>query len=122
MIVNCVPYFLFHAFLPPGHLTNADPYTVQLNVEPAGRPCPEDNYYLNCKVNKCVVCGSDDSYMKKSVVPHEYRRHFPAVMKNRHSHDIVLTCQSCHHLAGFHDNQLREELASKYNAPLGMFM
>lgn len=57
--------------------------------------------------------------MKKSVVPHEYRRHFPAVMKNHHSHDILLTCQSCHRLAGFHDNQLRKELASKYNAPLG---
>lgn len=68
------------------------------------------------------MCGSDDSYMKKSVVPHEYRRHFPAVMKNHHSHDILLTCQSCHRLAGFHDNQLRKEQASKYNAPLGMFM
>ncbi|XP_015770405.1 PREDICTED: exonuclease 3'-5' domain-containing protein 2-like [Acropora digitifera] len=102
-----------------GHLTNADPYTVQLNVEPAGRPCPEDNYYLNRKVNECVVCGSDDSYMKKSVVPHEYRRHFPAVMKNHTSHDILLTCQRCHRLASSNDNQLREELAKKYNAPLG---
>ncbi|XP_068712618.1 exonuclease 3'-5' domain-containing protein 2-like [Montipora foliosa] len=102
-----------------GHLTSLDPYTVQLNFEPAGRPGTEDYYYLNFKDNVCVVCGSDESYMRKNVVPHDYRRHFPLVMKDHHSHDILLTCRKCHCLANHHDDQLRKELAIKYNAPLG---
>lgn len=102
-----------------GHLTSLDPYTVQLNFEPAGRPGTEDYYYLNFKDNVCVVCGSDESYMRKNVVPHDYRRHFPLVMKDHHSHDILLTCPKCHCLANHHDDQLRKELAIKYNAPLG---
>ncbi|XP_068690775.1 uncharacterized protein [Montipora foliosa] len=102
-----------------GHLTSLDPYTVQLDFEPAGRPGTEDYYYLNFKDNVCVVCGSDESYMRKNVVPHDYRRHFPLVMKDHHSHDILLTCPKCHCLANHHDDQLRKELAIKYNAPLG---
>ena len=105
-----------------GHLTNLDPYTVQLNFEPAGRPGTEDYYYLNFKDNVCVVCGSNESYMRKNVVPHDYRRYFPLVMKDHHSHDILLTCPRCHSLANFFDDQLRKELAIKHNAPLGMFM
>ena len=29
------------------------------------------------KANKCVVCGEEESYLKKYVVPHEYRKYFP---------------------------------------------
>ena len=104
-----------------GHLTNVDPYTVQLNFEPAGKPGTEDYYYLNFKDNICVVCGSDESYMRKNVVPHDYRRYFPLVMKDHHSHHILLTCPRCHSLANFFDDQLRKELVTKYNAPLGLF-
>ncbi|KAJ7370831.1 Exonuclease 3'-5' domain-containing protein 2 [Desmophyllum pertusum] len=102
-----------------GHLTCLEPYTVQLKFEPSGRPGSEDSYYLNFKDNVCVVCGSDQSYMRKNIVPHDYRRYFPFVMKDHHSHDILLMCPECHRLSNFCDDKLRKELANKYNAPLG---
>ena len=34
-------------------------------------------YYTQEKANRCVVCGSSGSYIRKNVVPHEYRKHFP---------------------------------------------
>lgn len=100
-----------------GHKTRDDPYTVQLNFTPAGTSGTEDH-----ALNICVVCGNDESYMRKSVVPHDYRRHFPPFMKDHHSHDILLTCLQCHSRANSFDDQLRKELAIQYNAPLGMFM
>ena len=61
-----------------------DPLTVRLNFEPSGRPEGEaGEYYLTFKANKCVVCGEEESYLKKYVVPHEYRKYFPG--KEQHS-------------------------------------
>lgn len=34
-------------------------------------------YYTQEKANHCVVCGSNGSYIRKNVVPREYRKHFP---------------------------------------------
>ena len=51
-----------------------DPLTVQLTFEPSGRPMNEMNYYLQVKDNQCVVCGKRDSYIRKNVVPREYRK------------------------------------------------
>ena len=102
-----------------GHLTNLDPYTVQLNFEPAGRPGIDD-YCLNFIHNKCVVCGRDETYdMTKKIVPYDYRCHFPPAMKDHNSHDVLPTCPRCNYIAYFHDNELRKELAIEYNAPLG---
>ena len=105
--------------LSAGSLTCLDPYTVQLKFEPSGRPGSEDSYYLNFKDNICVVCGSDQSYMRKNIVPHDYRRYFPLVMKDHHSHDILLMCPECHCLSNSYDARLRDKLADEYNAPLG---
>lgn len=52
-----------------------DPLIVRLKFEPSGRPESEKDYYLLDKQNMCVVCGRTDSYIKKHVVPHEYRRY-----------------------------------------------
>ena len=109
----------FEFLISEGKLTGLDPYTVQLKFEPSGCPGSEDSYYLNFKDNICVVCGSDQSYMRKNIVPHDYRRYFPFVMKDHHSHDILLMCPECHRLSTFYDDKLRKELANKYNAPLG---
>lgn len=35
------------------------------------------DYYLEPKKNLCVVCGAQESYLRKYVVPHEYRKFFP---------------------------------------------
>lgn len=55
-----------------------DPLTVRLRFEPSGRPeGVAGQYYLIVKSNVCVVCGAEDSYLRKYIVPHEYRRFFP---------------------------------------------
>jgi len=51
-----------------------DPLTVQLLFEPSGRPTNEQNYYLHEKDNLCVVCGAGDSYIRKNIIPREYRK------------------------------------------------
>ena len=57
-----------------GYQVNEDPFTVRLKFEPGGRPQGEaGEYYLSVKPNICVVCGQDQSFLRKSVVPHEYR-------------------------------------------------
>jgi hypothetical protein len=35
-------------------------------------------------------------YLRHSIVPHTYRRHFPLRFKSHLSHDIVLLCLKCH--------------------------
>ena len=92
---------------------------MRLKFEPSGRPQAEDSYYLSFKENVCVVCGRDESYLRKSIVPHDYRRHFPICMKDHHCHDILLMCSECHRLSNFYDEQLRQTLAKEYDAPLG---
>ena len=52
-----------------------DPLTVQLLFEPSGRPTEDQDYYLNEKDNVCVVCGSDESYIRKNIIPREYRKY-----------------------------------------------
>ena len=56
-----------------------DPVTVQLLFEPSGRPADEQNYYINEKDNVCVVCGSDESYIRKNIIPREYRKYVSIV-------------------------------------------
>ena len=52
-----------------------DPVIVQLLFEPSGRPVDEQNYYMNEKDNVCVVCGTDESYIRKNIIPREYRKY-----------------------------------------------
>ena len=55
-------------------LESQDPPILRLNFEPAGKPGKDRQYYLETKENICVVCGRRDSYIRKNVVPHEYRK------------------------------------------------
>ena len=58
-----------------GQYVDAEQLTVRLNFEPSGRPHGQAaGYYLSTKDNCCVVCGKGDSYVRKYIVPHEYRR------------------------------------------------
>lgn len=52
-------------------------------------------------------------------MPHEYRRHFPAEMKDHNSHDILLLCTSCHAASNVHDGILKQQLAKEFGAPQG---
>lgn len=97
-----------------------DPVVVRLNFEPKGRPeGAAGEYYLIPKSNHCVVCGSSESYLKKWIVPHEYRKEFPEVMRDHQSHDVLLLCVSCHQRSNLKDIKLRQELAQMCNAPIG---
>ncbi|XP_023954767.2 exonuclease 3'-5' domain-containing protein 2 [Bicyclus anynana] len=100
-------------------VVSKEPLKVRLRFEPAGRSVGDvGRYYQLTKENKCVVCGAHDSYIRKNVVPREYRKYFPEIMKEHSSHDVVLLCVSCHQLSNMLDRTLRERLAEQCAAPL----
>ncbi|XP_011264286.1 exonuclease 3'-5' domain-containing protein 2 [Camponotus floridanus] len=102
-----------------GELVETEPYTVRLNFEPSGRALGEvGQYYTQVKVNQCVVCGCAEKFIRKNVVPREYRKYFPLVMKAHQSHDVLLLCPPCHESSNNHDLQLRRKLADMCDAPL----
>nr|XP_005305978.1 exonuclease 3'-5' domain-containing protein 2 isoform X4 [Chrysemys picta bellii] len=102
-----------------GELVSTDPFVVKLQFEPSGRPESQVDYYLTVKENLCVVCGKRESYIRKNIVPHEYRRHFPIQMKDHNSHDVLLLCTSCHAISNYYDNHLKQRLAEEFGAPIG---
>jgi len=103
-----------------GYQVSEEPLVVRLKFEPSGRPEGKaGEYYLTVKPNICVVCGTGEAYLRKNVVPHEYRKYFPAVMKDHQSHDVLLMCVRCHQVSNLHDSRLRQQLADECGAPLG---
>lgn len=99
-------------------IVSDSPRTLRLRFEPAARPDP-DGYYTRPKKNICVVCGSNDySFRRKNVVPQEYRRHFPAELKEHTSHDVLLMCLKCHVQSNLYDQGMRESLSNLCCAPL----
>ncbi|XP_066491726.1 exonuclease 3'-5' domain-containing protein 2 [Tiliqua scincoides] len=102
-----------------GELMSTEPFIVKLRFEPSGRPESQVDYYLTVKENLCVVCGKRESYIRKNIVPHEYRRHFPVQMKDHNSHDVLLLCTSCHAISNYYDNHLKQQLAEEFGAPIG---
>lgn len=66
-----------------GELVTEEPFTVRLKFEPAGRAVGEvGKFYQQEKANRCVVCGSTESYQRKNIVPREYRKFFPRKNQN----------------------------------------
>ncbi|KAJ0181438.1 hypothetical protein K1T71_003523 [Dendrolimus kikuchii] len=100
-------------------IVKEDPLTVRLRFEPAGRSVGDvGRYYQMTKENKCVVCGASNSYIRKNVVPREYRKYFPEIMKDHSSHDVLLLCTQCHQKSNIRDQLIREKLARVCSAPL----
>lgn len=100
-------------------IVSAEPLRMRLCFEPSGRAVGQPGAYdLEEKVNQCVVCGDRDNLSRKFVIPKEYRKFFPAIIKSHSSHDILLLCQSCHRDSNMEDNALRERLAILCDAPL----
>lgn len=61
-----------------GEVVEENPFTVRLKFEPSGRALGEvGKYYTQIKLNQCVVCGTSDKFIRKNVVPREYRKYFP---------------------------------------------
>jgi exonuclease 3'-5' domain-containing protein 2 len=100
-------------------IENEPVYTVRLNFEPSGRAVADvGEYYCTEKENRCVVCGATDNLLRKNVIPREYRKCFPQVMKDKTSHDIVLLCILCHQKSNIVDNIMRNKLKDICDAPL----
>lgn len=98
-----------------------DENTIRLTFEPKSRTNSKDLYIVTEKLNKCVVCGSEEleTLTKHHIVPLEYRKLFPEKLKSRNSHDIVAICRDCHDIyEEEHATNLRYELAQRYNAPI----
>lgn len=59
-------------------IVEEQPFTVRLKFEPSGRALGEvGQYYTQIKINQCVVCGASENFIRKNVVPREYRKYFP---------------------------------------------
>lgn len=95
-----------------------EPLRVRLNFEPSRRPTSDQDYYLQNKENVCVVCGKDKDYVRKIIVPQEYRKYFPTVLKDHSSHDVLLLCINCHLQSALYDDALKHQLAVECDAPL----
>lgn len=99
-------------------LISDKPLTVRLNFEPSGRAVGEvGKFYQTPKANQCVVCGKTDAYIRKHIIPLEYRKNFPEVMKSHMSHDILLLCPACHQRSNVSDLKIRHWLAEQCAAP-----
>ncbi|GIX88157.1 exonuclease 3'-5' domain-containing protein 2 [Caerostris extrusa] len=102
-----------------GEKISDDPFTVRLNFEPSGRPTLDNVFYTKEKSNQCVVCGKTENFHRKLVVPSEYRKYFPNLMKKNLSHDVLLLCVHCHKKSNMLDQLMRQKLAKMCDAPLG---
>ena len=95
-----------------------DSDTIQLRFQHKGCGCKSDAFLLGEKDNKCVVCGTTDKLTRHHVIPHWYRKFFPAEYKEHQSHDVVPACEPCHMK---YETEfawgLKKELAIQYNAP-----
>ncbi|GFY67997.1 exonuclease 3'-5' domain-containing protein 2 [Trichonephila inaurata madagascariensis] len=102
-----------------GEKISDEPFTVRLNFEPSGRPKLDNVFYTMEKTNQCVVCGRTENFHRKLVVPSEYRRYFPNLMKKNLSHDVLLLCVQCHKKSNILDQEMRQNFAKLCDAPLG---
>nr|XP_042903872.1 exonuclease 3'-5' domain-containing protein 2-like [Parasteatoda tepidariorum] len=101
-----------------GEVVSQEPFTVRLNFEPSSRPTLDNIFYTKEISNCCVVCGKADQFNRKQVIPSEYRKFFPKLMKKNLSHDIVLLCVNCHKRSNIIDQAMRQKLADLCSAPL----
>ena len=97
-----------------------DPPTIRLRFmhKTGDQERGVDGYYLHSKENKCVSCGEAGHYLRYRVVPACYRRNFPVQWKSHRSHDIVLLCVDCHHVAHRAAETVKRQLSQQYGVPL----
>ena len=92
-----------------------DPPVIQLTFTPNGKGHQGDDFYLQYRVNLCVVCGTPEYLTRHHVVPHGIRKYFPDRFKNYSSYDILPMCWECHHIYERKADKLKRELAEKHN-------
>ena len=58
----------------PVEMVDESPPTVKLHFEPKGKPHEDRKFYLAQKEDRCVVCGVEKNFIRKHVIPLEYRK------------------------------------------------
>lgn len=93
---------------------------VQLLFEPKDEGNKGDKYSLARKENKCVITGSKrlSDLTKHHITPYCYRTYMPDEYKSANSHDIIPIIADKHYEYERKADELKEEIAKKYNAPL----
>jgi len=103
---------------------STDPFVIRLLFQ--HRTADEANgshdFYVQSRVNCCVSCGDESHYLRYKIIPACYRKHFPIPLKSHRSHDVVLLCIDCHHIAQTAADRLKRKLAEEYESPLTLAM
>lgn len=95
-----------------------DENSIKLTFEPTGKGHDGDDYYLERKVDQCVVCGTKENLTKHHVVPYQYRKHFPEKRKNHTHFDVLCVCGSCHDNYESRATLLNKQLAEEFGIVL----
>ena len=80
----------FQNFIDLLEIISESPPTLQLYFEPKGKPQEDRKFYLAEKEDRCVVCGAKQNYIRKHVIPLEYRKL------------VICVCQACRHYCMFY--------------------
>lgn len=99
-------------------VSTEDPFTIQLTFQPNGPGHVGDEFFLQEKENRCVVCASEERLTMHHVVPRCYRRYFPDELKSHSSHDVVVLCIYCHEDYEAHAFSLKQQIANEYGIPV----
>jgi cation-transporting P-type ATPase D len=93
---------------------------IKLQFEPKAEGNKGDKYSLSKKNNKCVVTGDTnlEQLTKHHITPYCYRMFMPEEYKTANSHDIVPIISEKHYEYERHADELKNNLAKKYDAPL----
>jgi hypothetical protein len=98
-------------------VVSQEPPVLRFLFEPGGSGHIGDAFYLSGKLNRCVVCGSEEGLNRHHVVPSVYRRHLPTEVKEHAHHDVVLLCVGCHERYEREADRLRAELGRACGVP-----
>ena len=88
--------------------------TAKITFTPKGPGELDPNCLLKKKLI-CVCCGVNYNLTRHHVVPHSYRKHFPATYKNHKAFDVVYLCLDCHKEYENFSNELRKQIHKRYN-------
>lgn len=90
------------------------PLIVKLKFEPSEK-ATSDKVYRDILIDEhkiCFVCGKEDSFIFKNIIPFEYRKYFPQFLSSQVT-DVVILCDQCLKISHLKDNELSTNLAKE---------
>ncbi len=102
----------------PSEKISDDPPTLRLLFQPGGPGFAGDVYHLSERLNRCVVCGSEEWLGRHHILPHQYRIHYPRAYRRRNFHDVVPVCHRCHHDYERQADALKIAIAREHGVPV----